>query len=401
MKFAHLADLHIGGWREHKMSVLTIDAFRYAVEDCILEKVDFMILAGDIFNTSLPNIDFIKETAKNLRTLKDKGIPVYVVTGSHDFSPSGKTIIDVFEYAGLLINVVKANKENKERIELSFTVDQKTGAKIVGMVGKKNMLEKAYYEVLDREKLESEKGFKIFVFHSAIDELKPEDMSKMESSPASLLPKGFDYYAGGHVHIVKHVSIPDYNNLVYPGPLFPNSFSEMEKLGHGGYYIYNDGLLKYKDVKLKEVVLIDVACENKSPEQVNEILSNSIKSKNIEDSIVLIKLCGKLKIGKSSEIHLNDISSQLYEKKAYFVMKNTNSLHSPEFEEVKKTFDQHMIEEDVIKEHLGQIKVDGFDKDKEKNLIFSLISSLSKEKNEGETNTTYEERVLKEISLLE
>ena len=45
------------------------------------------------------------------------------------------------------------------------------------------------------------------MFHSGIDELKPEDMGNIIMQPLSLLPKNFNYYAGGHVHIVKDTKI--------------------------------------------------------------------------------------------------------------------------------------------------------------------------------------------------
>ena len=75
-----------------------------------------------------------------------------------------------------------------------------------------------------KEALEKEEGFKIFMFHTALTELKPKELDKMDSAPVSFLPRNFDYYAGGHVHIVKEASLDGYKNIVYPGPLFPNNF---------------------------------------------------------------------------------------------------------------------------------------------------------------------------------
>ena len=70
------------------------------------------------------------------------------------------------------------------------------------MLGKKGSLEKEYYQALDKENLEKETGYKIFLFHSALTEFKPEELKDIESHPLSLLPKNFNYYAGGHVHYV-------------------------------------------------------------------------------------------------------------------------------------------------------------------------------------------------------
>ncbi len=239
MKFAHMADCHIGSWKEEKLNSLSTQAFCQAIDFSAEQHVDFILIAGDMFNTALPAIDKLKIVAKKLRQMKEKNIPVYVIPGSHDFSPSGKTILDVFEQAGLLINVVKGTVVDN-KLQLQWTED-KTGAKITGMLGKKGSLEKKYYESLDLSSIEAEQGFKIFMFHSSLEELKPEYLDKMEATPLSYLPKNCDYYAGGHVHIVKHVSIEAYKNVVYPGPLFPNTFSELEKLKQGGFYLFDNG----------------------------------------------------------------------------------------------------------------------------------------------------------------
>ena len=128
MKFAHLSDCHIGGWREPKLRELGIQTFRKAIEKCIEENVGFVLISGDLFDTALPQTELIKETALILKLLHDSDISVYAIPGSHDFSPSGKTMIDVLENAGLLHNVVKFDENNK----LKFTVD-KTDVKITGL----------------------------------------------------------------------------------------------------------------------------------------------------------------------------------------------------------------------------------------------------------------------------
>src|SRR3989344_5308317 len=118
MKFAHMADCHIGGWQEPRLKELGINVFEKAIDKCIEENVAFVLISGDLFNTSLPSIELISSVAKELRKLRDNDIEVYIIPGSHDFSPSGKTMLDVLEKAGLLINVFKI-KDNK----LEFTLD--------------------------------------------------------------------------------------------------------------------------------------------------------------------------------------------------------------------------------------------------------------------------------------
>jgi exonuclease SbcD len=398
MKFAHIADCHIGSWRDPKLKDVSTTAFNKAIDKCIEENVDFILISGDLFNTSLPRIDSLKAVVITFKQLKDKNIPVYVIPGSHDYSPSGKTMLDVLEQAGLFINVSKGEEMNG-KFKLNFTIDKKTGAKITGLLGKRSSLEKSHYQNLIVENLEKEDGYKIFMFHSGIDELKPEDMEHVISQPLSLLPKNFDYYAGGHMHIVRHEKIDGYGLIAYPGPLFPNSFSELEKLETGGFYIVENNKPIWHPIQVYNIYKIIIDCNQKSPEQVYDEIINEIKDKEFNNTIVLIRLHGSLTSGKPHDIDFKDIFTQLYDKSAYFVMKNTNALTTKEFEEIKiDTSSTEDAENAIIKEHLGQIKVSNMDFKKEESLTREMMKILATEKQEGETNPDFERRIKEEVS---
>ena len=400
MKFAHMADCHIGAWRDPKLKDLSIDAFVKAIRISIDHKVDFIIIAGDLFNTALPGIDNLKTAVKSLKELKEKNIAVYIIPGSHDFSPSGKTMIDVLEEAGLVINVVKGHVQ-EGKLHLHFTQDEKTGVKITGMLGKRGILEKSYYEKLDHESLEKEQGKKIFIFHGPIRELMGAENSPMEAYDLSYMPKGFEYYAGGHVHIIKEYSDSNYKKVVYPGPLFPASFSELEKLGCGGFFIYDNGRIIREEINIKNVFTVKIDAENKSPEEVEKTIYEKTAKKEFVNTIVLMRVSGKLKTGKTSDIHFKEITSDIYSQGAFFVMRNTNKLISEEFEEIKideKTVDD--VEDSLIKEHLQQIKVSGFTSEKEYAVTKELIHIFEQEKHEGEKVYEYDERVRKDADKL-
>ena len=380
MKFAHIADCHIGGWKDIKLKDLGIRSFENAINICIKENVGFVLIAGDLFNTSLPSIDLIKKTAEILNRLKENDIDAYIIPGSHDFSPSGKTMIDVLENSGLVVNVMKI-KDNK----LTFIHD-KTGVKITGLVGLRNSLDKYYYENIDFSNIEQENGFKIFMFHNTIDELKPKDMEKVEGMSLNLLPKNFDYYAAGHVHFVKEKEIGK-GILVYPGPLFPNNFKELEELKHGGFYIYDNEKLNFIPVKLKDVICVNIDANNKSSRQVEDEILNI---DNFEDKIFLLRVSGTLSEGKSSDINFNLISEKF--KNAYAFLKNTTKLSSKELMNLEiKEGEIEDVESDIIKE---------FNLEYDDEFIKNLMNLLNKEKDEGEKNIDFERRLLKDIEIM-
>ncbi len=397
MKFAHLADCHIGSWRDPKLKDISLRAFVRAVDISIDKGVDFVLISGDLFNTSLPSIDGLKEATKKLKELNDKNIAVYIIAGSHDFSPSGKTMLDVLENAGLCINVAKGEIVS-EKLKLNFTVDKKTGVKITGIIGKKGGLEKSYYEDLLREELEKEEGYKIFMFHSLLSELKPKEFEKVDSQPLSLLPKNFNYYAGGHPHFVFAKEVEDYGVIAYPGPLFPNNFAELEKLERGGFYIFDNNKVEWMPIQIYNVYKIFVDCNHRTPKEAEEEVLRGIQNKEFNNTIVTLRFEGTLESGKISDIDFKRVFDLLYEKSAYFVMKNTNALTTKEFEEIKiDTASTEDTEERLIKEHLGKIKVEGLDLEKEARLVKELIKLLDKEKEEGEKVADFERRIKADI----
>jgi DNA repair protein SbcD/Mre11 len=405
MKFAHLADCHIGGWRDPKLNDISIQSFEKTIDACIEQHVDFILIAGDLFNTAYPGIEALKTATKKLKEVKDSGIRTYLIAGSHDFSPTGKTMLDVLEHAGLAKNVTRGEIIN-DKLKLHFTIDGPTGAKITGILGKKGQLDKKYYQNLLREDLEKEEGFKIFMFHTTITELKPKEMERVDSTEITFLPKNFNYYAGGHVHIVKNFSLENYKNVIYPGPTFPNSFSELEKLKQGGLYFYEkkegeEEKITYHPIKIKETETIQISCNNKEPKEIEQEIEQALTKRDVQDKIVTLRIEGKLASGKRSDINFKAITTIAAEKGCYMLLKNTNKLESDTFEEIKiHVDDNNNIEQQIIREHLNQIKMKNLTETKEKELIHNLIQTLQEAKKEGETKNEHEDRTKNNVKLL-
>ena len=396
MKFAHFADLHLGSWKDSKMKELSLKSFNEALDRCLQLNVDFILFSGDLFDNAVPSLDILKDVTKKIKQINDEGIKFYVIAGSHDFSPSGKTMLDVLENAGLIVNVCKGEIVN-EMLKLNFTIDPKTGAKITGMIGKKGMLDKKYYQNLNRDNLEQEQGYKIFMFHTTLTELKPEELQMIESQPVSLLPKNFNYYAGGHIH---HPVIKNFNNygtLTYPGALFPNNFAEMEKYGQGGFYLIENDNVEWIKLNSFQHQSYVFNCHHLTAEKIEQQCLNM--NDDLKNKVVTLRFKGKLNNSKIAEINFKLISEHFYSLGAEFVMRNTTQLSSEEFAEIKlNKRDSNNIEEEIIKEHLQQNTY--FDKETELHLVQNLLNMLNVEKNEGETNTDFKERISDEINEL-
>ncbi|MFW6117562.1 MAG: metallophosphoesterase family protein, partial [Thermoproteota archaeon] len=354
MKFAHMSDCHLGGWRDPELRRLSMECFHEAVDRCIQQEVDFILISGDLFDTSRPAIDTMEKTVSKLRQATEEGIQIYVIEGSHDFSPTGKTMLKVLEKTGLFHRTAKGEKTEEGKLKLKFVTDASTQAKITGLVGRMGSLEKETYQNLDRKNLEEEEGFKIFMFHTALDELKPEMYKYAEGMPLSLLPKGFQYYAGGHVHKHSLDTWRDYGKIVFPGPTFPTDFRELEKLESGGFYLVtvqdHEVEAEYQKLDLYQIVKIEVDAEGRTPGTVEEAIHRQVEEAEVKDKIVLLRVEGTLSTGKPSDIHLREATSSLRRKGALVVKTKTSKLSGQEYEEIKVSATSREDLEDKLKQ---------------------------------------------------
>ncbi|MEA3329483.1 MAG: DNA repair exonuclease [Nanoarchaeota archaeon] len=379
MKFAHLGDCHLGAWRFPELQDLSIQSFSKAVEISIKEQVDFVLIAGDLFDSAYPSIDTLKLAFKEFRKLNDSKIPCFIIPGSHDYSVSGKTFLDVLENAGFCISINKY-EEQEDKLILQPTIYKNYA--LYGYHGKKSGL-----EVADLKKVELQDApgfFKVLTLHTALREAIGN--LPIDSLSITELPKA-DYYALGHLHI-------DFakRNVVYSGPLFPTNFEELEELSHGQFYIveYKEFLKTEKiPIKLKDVLTINIQLDNSLT--ATEKIISELKSHNLEDKIILLRLSGILAQGKISDIQFSKIEQFAKEKKAYTLIKNSSKLSLSESELLFDITDIHEAEEKLVEKYFAE------DNSKFKSVVPEMIKSLDKEKHEDETNKSFQDRFLGEM----
>ncbi|MBD3208849.1 exonuclease SbcCD subunit D [Candidatus Woesearchaeota archaeon] len=395
MRFAHLADAHIGAWRDPKLAPLPDEAFEKAIRTALERDADFILIAGDLFNTALPGIDHLRHAVRTLQRAKDADTPVYLIPGSHDHSPSGKSMLHVLEETGLVTNVFRGEVA-KGKLRLHATRDEKTGCALAGMPGKRGMLDRHHYENLDKEHLAQQvrdATHKVFLFHTAIKELRPKSLEQMEASPVSMLPKGFDYYAGGHVHIVNDISLDGYPHVMYPGPVFPASFSELASLRQGSMIIVDDGKPERVQLPTKGVVALTLEKHDATPADITEELLGLVEANDLQDNIILFRVQGSLREGHAGDVDFRRVLQAATDAGAYAVMRNTTSLRTASEQPKVSASSATNIEEELIKEYAGKHSHPFSD---EKEAMQILLRSLNTEKQEGETNTSYDERVIAE-----
>ena len=378
VKFAHISDVHLGGWKQQPLQDLNFQSFKKAIDICIKRKLSFVLVSGDLFDSAYPPLEVLKETFGEFRKLREERIPCFIIAGSHDYSVSGKTFLDVLEKAGFCKNVADF-EEKRDAIILNPTIHENIA--IYGYPGKKSGLE---ISDLKKIKLNDSPGmFKIFMLHTTID--KARGTLPIDYIETELLPKA-DYYALGHMHIDFQ-----YQNFVYPGPTFPNNFQELEDLNYGSFYIVDtqSSNLEKIELKIKEAISLVVSIDNAL--NATEKIISEINKLDIKDKILLLRVCGELEQGKSSDIKFSQIEEFAKNKGVYFLLKNVYDLRTKEIELEINSEEVENMEEELIILYSEQ-NVSGFN-----SFISQIMNSLSVEKQEDERVESFDARLIDDI----
>ena len=410
-KFAHITDCHLGSWRNPKLRDLNLQAFEKSISISIKEQVDFILITGDFFDVNIPQLAPVKRAVEILKQARDSGIAVYMIYGSHDFNTANISMIDILHSAELFIKPTEF-QTNTNSVMLKFFVDKKTGAKITGISGRKVGLDREIYEKLDKKNLEMEDGFKIFLLHKGIQEILPLDLNFRDSLPISLVPKGFDYYGGGHIHKRVEKKI-DGSVIVYPGPLFGSSFQDLEETAKGekrGFYIisFDKKIIdcRFIEINVVDILYNEIVSSKWNSEKLEDEITKKISCMEVKNKIVLIKVKGKL-LGKRSNIDFGKFSLDISNKGALMSFINTNNLSTDETKEIIVHSDNKFdIEREIFHESIKNFQSEPTLSDKVKKQInskltgktgesisISLLEILRNEKLENENTSTYDDRI--------
>ena len=375
-----MSDVHLGFQKHESLQKIERQVFEKILDQCISLKVDFILIPGDLFHVNIPEMRVQKFAFAKFRQVHDAGIPIYVVYGSHDFSPVSNSVIDLLTEIGYITKVVQPTSHDDGQISLKCLVDPKTGVKLTGLTGLKMGKDREWYEKLDRDSLETESGFKIFLFHGGISDMKTDSGMDGDQMPLSLLPKGFSYYAGGHMHKFNHQSFDGYSNVVYPGTPFAGYHADLEDNANGqkrGFVLveFEDEVksVDFIEIENTEYEVIEVDANNRKVESVNQELSEKTAEVNAENKVVIIKIQGELMSGKTADVDISIIRDNLNDKNALVVNVSKNQLTSKEYSITEaKGSNKEEIETNIFSENIGQLPF------KEKNLTGDLGVALAK-----------------------
>lgn len=381
MKFAHLADTHLG-YRQYGLIEREEDyynVFNEIVEKIIEERVDFVIHSGDLFEIAKPSPKALLVFQEGLMKIKEEEIPFYAIAGNHDTILRKNALPPQVLFRKLGLTLISPNNPI---VNSSFLEDNNIFIGGTPFIPKsQNSLLKTKLEELAKKSERFSK--RILVSHQGIDKYLPVQY-ELELAD---IPGSFNYYAMGHVH--KRI-VDDFGEgkLVYPGSSEiwrANEVENYKKKGKGFYLVDMGG-----DVP-------DV--QNINIELPREFISTNIEFKKLDSDLLslerhIVSLKNK-PIVNVSVVKGNFNSSDVYKRLNESLSKITLMLR-PSFKSDDLIKEERLIGDnesleprDLLIHHLKS-----FENEDITNLAIDLLDSLSKDKiEEAEkiSNSFYEE----------
>ena len=233
MKFAHLADTHLG-YRQFGLDEREGDfyeVFEKIIDRIIEENVDFVIHSGDLFDNSRPSPRALLVFQKGLLKLKNANIPVFAVAGNHDVVLRKKAIPPqvLFKKFGLkVISPINTNYMYEDVFIAGLPYYPSSQIKNF-----KNKLADISRKATDHDK-------SILILHQGIDKY----FNLQYEVEIGDIPDNFNYYAMGHLHNYINDDFGK-GKLVYPGSCEiwrTNEISDYRENGKGFVIVDLDGV---------------------------------------------------------------------------------------------------------------------------------------------------------------
>ncbi|KRL03179.1 metallophosphoesterase family protein [Liquorilactobacillus capillatus] len=230
MKFIHTADLHLDSPFEglknipntffKQLYTASMTAFTEIVDEAIKQTVDFVLIAGDVYDNPHPGVAAQLFLQKEFTKLQEAGVPVYICLGNHDYLNLDEGTFVYPDNVYVFPNQVTTKSFFVESQSVSITSFS------YGRQWVKNQTESFPHK--DFEK------WHIGMIHGECS----NEYEKVRYAPFSiseLKSKNYDYWALGHIH--KREVLSKEPPIIYPGNIQGKNIKES---GVKGYYLVEE-----------------------------------------------------------------------------------------------------------------------------------------------------------------
>ncbi|EAC2596267.1 exonuclease SbcCD subunit D [Listeria monocytogenes] len=213
IQFLHMADLHLDSpfiglstLPQPLFSAIqesTFQSLERITTVAIKEAVDFVLIAGDIYDSEDQSVHAQARFSKEMKRLEVANIPVFMIHGNHDFIEKHK------EKLTLPSNVHVFS----EQVEvMSHKTATGVSVNIYGFSYNERHIRSSR---VDKYKIQGNADFHIALLHGSEVSSSEEHDVYAPFRVQEISKKGFDYWALGHIH--KRQLLAESPSIYYPG----------------------------------------------------------------------------------------------------------------------------------------------------------------------------------------
>ncbi|WP_370751729.1 exonuclease SbcCD subunit D [Eubacterium sp.] len=235
MRFLHLADLHIGK-RVNGFSMIEDQKFVFEQVYNVIEneKIDGIIMAGDIYDKPVPSAEAVKLFDEMLTRLVSINLPIFVISGNHDSAERIGFGSDILSAAKVYMSRVYNGNLQKIELEDDYGKINVYLLPFIKPATVKNIYKEAEIKdyddaleyVLSQEKIDETKR-NVIVSHQFVTGAMRSESEEVSVGGLDNVSvenyEAFDYVALGHIHRAQQMGR---ESARYAGTLIKYSFSE-------------------------------------------------------------------------------------------------------------------------------------------------------------------------------
>lgn len=245
--FLHMADCHLGyrqynsQERQNDFTRAYLDIIRAAID----HKVDFVLLAGDLFEKRAIDPLTLVHAINGLERLREAGIPCLAVEGNHELAYYRDSMGWMRFLAERELLMLLEPKHDGERVTLppygkreGAYVEPVPGLRVYGMRYYGSSTAAVVQRVADALAAGDRQGceYTIFMAHAGVEGVLDHPGGAVSHRELAPLHPRVDYLALGHIH-----KPYEFDNWIYnPGSPETNSFSEAAWPQRGYYLVEVD-----------------------------------------------------------------------------------------------------------------------------------------------------------------
>ncbi|MBP1931366.1 metallophosphoesterase family protein [Ammoniphilus resinae] len=276
MKFIHAADIHLdsplrGLERYEGAPVETIrgasrQAFVRLVDLCLEEEVDFLLIAGDLYDGNWPDFNTGLFFAKQMSRLREASIPVYLIRGNHDAASRITKQIPLPENVHVF---------SFESAQTYFIEPLK-----VAIHGQSFAMQSVTENLVYQYPMPCEGYFNIGLLHTSLNGREGHE-SYAPCTVGDLIDKGYDYWALGHIH--KRELISENPWILFPGNIQGRHIKETGDKGCSLIRVEEELSIEHRSLDvlrwdLCEVDITDASELSEVYDQVNQAVRERIQA---------------------------------------------------------------------------------------------------------------------------